>query len=249
MTDDEVRESWNRKASEWHAHVGRDGDSNRRLNSDPVLWRMLGDVRGLRVLDAGCGTGYLTAQLARSGARVVAIDIAPAMIEIARANVADVGGQVDVRLDDGQTLATVADASIDRVVSNYVLMDLPDHEAALRAIARVLVPGGWAVAVFLHPCFDVPDGPERTGTGIRYAWPRPYADRWGFRCTWGPFSSDFIAFHRPLADWWRAIRAAGLVVDDFDEPMVAIDRADVPAEEIAKARWTSWSVAFRLRRP
>ena len=43
------------KAQEWHRQVGDDGDNNRRFNSDPVLWRFLGDVQNLDVLDAGCG--------------------------------------------------------------------------------------------------------------------------------------------------------------------------------------------------
>jgi len=52
---DDVREFWNRVADDWQIQVGSVGDVNRRLNSDPVLWKFAGDVRGLRVLDAGCG--------------------------------------------------------------------------------------------------------------------------------------------------------------------------------------------------
>lgn len=57
---DEVREFWNDVADDWRIQVGDDGDFNRRLNSDPVLWRFAGEVNGLTVLDAGCGTGYLS---------------------------------------------------------------------------------------------------------------------------------------------------------------------------------------------
>ena len=84
---DDVREFWNRVADDWQIQVGSDGDANRRLNSDPVLWKFVGDVRGLRVLDAGCGTGYLSIKLARHGAVVTGIDFAERMIAIARRNV------------------------------------------------------------------------------------------------------------------------------------------------------------------
>ena len=40
--DIEVREFWNQTAQDWHIHVGEDGDSNRLLNSDPILWTRLG---------------------------------------------------------------------------------------------------------------------------------------------------------------------------------------------------------------
>jgi len=49
------RELWDQKAEDWHRQVGDDGDLNRRLNSDPVLWRFLGSVGGLDVLYNNAG--------------------------------------------------------------------------------------------------------------------------------------------------------------------------------------------------
>jgi 2-polyprenyl-3-methyl-5-hydroxy-6-metoxy-1,4-benzoquinol methylase len=83
---EEIRNCWNLLADDWRVQVGADGDSNRRLNSDPVLWEFAGDVRGLAVLDAGCGTGYLSAKLRDRGARVTGVDLAGRMIEIARSD-------------------------------------------------------------------------------------------------------------------------------------------------------------------
>jgi 2-polyprenyl-3-methyl-5-hydroxy-6-metoxy-1,4-benzoquinol methylase len=59
---EEVRILWNRVADDWRMQVGDDGDSNRRLHSDPVLWAFVGDVRGLTVLDAGCAHGIFVTQ-------------------------------------------------------------------------------------------------------------------------------------------------------------------------------------------
>lgn len=244
----DVRESWDAKAEEWDRHVGEHGDGNRQLNSDPVLWRLLGEVAGKRVLDAGCGTGYLAVQLARRGAAVVGVDVSPRMVEVARRNVERAGVTVDLRVDDVEALATIADGAVDRVVSNYVLMDLADHEAALRALARVLRPGGVAVLVFLHPCFDVPAGPERLDGAVRYTWPWPYIERRRFTSRWGPFASEFITFHRSLSDYVRAMRAAGFTVDELDEPVVELGRTDVAPELVVRKRWTPYSIGFRLVR-
>jgi 2-polyprenyl-3-methyl-5-hydroxy-6-metoxy-1,4-benzoquinol methylase len=146
---EEARHSWNLLADGWRVQVGTEGDNNRRMNSDPVLWELAGDVRGLAVLDAGCGTGYLSGKLRDKGARVTGVDFAGRMIEIARA---DHPG-IDFRVDSCTELATCADGQFDLVVANYVLMDTPDLEATMRAFARVLKPGGAAVLVFSHPCF------------------------------------------------------------------------------------------------
>src|SRR5215468_9853307 len=146
---EEARQSWNLLAEHWRIQVGRDGNGNRRLNSDPVLWEFAGDVRGLAVLDAGCGTGYLSGKLRDRGAHVTGVDFAGRMIEIARA---DHPG-IDFRVDSCTVLATCEDEQFDLVVANYVLMDTPDLGATVRAFARVLKPGGGAVLVFSHPCF------------------------------------------------------------------------------------------------
>lgn len=82
---DRTRDFWNRIADDWYVQVGDEGDSNRILNSDPVLWDLAGEVAGLKVLDAGCGTGYLSRQLHELGAHVTGVDFSERMCEIASA--------------------------------------------------------------------------------------------------------------------------------------------------------------------
>ena len=141
---EETRAFWNRVADDWQIQVGDDGDGNRILNSDPVLWQFAGDVRGLSVLDAGCGTGYLSRKLHDRGAQVTGVDFSQRMIEIARAN----HPQIDFHVDSCTELRTCRDEQFDMVVANYVLMDVSDLEAAMQAFSRVLKPGGAAVLVF-----------------------------------------------------------------------------------------------------
>lgn len=248
MSTIDARASWDAKADEWDRWVGEEGDGNRRLVSDPVLWRMLGDVRGLDVLDAGCGTGYLSVKLARAGARVRAVDWSPAMVELARRNAARAGVEVDIAVDDVAALATVPDASVDRIASNYVVMDAPDLDGCARAFARVLRPGGRAVVVIIHPCFGVPGGPERRDDGaLVYTWTRSYFERAPVEERWGPFATPFVFHHRPLGDYWRALRAAGLQVVDLDEPVVSATRPpDLDEARWGRARRTPQSLALAL---
>ncbi|MEQ8787576.1 MAG: class I SAM-dependent methyltransferase [Pirellulaceae bacterium] len=245
---DETRDFWNAVADDWRIQVGDDGDANRRLNSDPVLWRMAGDVRGLDVLDAGCGTGYLTGKLLERGAHVVSVDFAPRMIDIARA--AHPAG--DFRVDSCTELRTLDDGSIDVIVSNYVLMDTPDLEAAVRAFHRVLRPGGAAVLVFSHPCFPQGRAAETDdGGGLLYRWDASYFERQ--KCVdppWAQFRSDFIWFHRPLSDYWKAFTTAGFEVVDFEEPRLTADRLHLADSDRTRQAFQTrpCSVAFQLRK-
>ena len=244
---DDVREFWNRVADDWQIQVGSDGDANRRLNSDPVLWKFVGDVRGLRVLDAGCGTGYLSIKLAKHGAVVTGIDFAERMIAIARRN--DPTG--DFRVDSCSDLATVSDADFDLVVSNYMLMDTPDLHGTMKAFHRVLKPGGVAVLIFSHPCFPAGRAtPSRGHDGVTYVWDFPYfKTRKYVDPPWAHFRSEFTWFHRPLSDYWRAFIETGFAVVDFEEPRVTEDRYHlVQTKALKKSLACPYSVAFKLQK-
>ncbi len=104
-----TRELWNRKAREWEEWIGSKGDQNRRFQSDPVLWELLGDISGLTILDSGCGTGYLSLQMGNKGAHVIGVDFSPRMIEIARERAGENPDHVDFRVDSSSTLETIHD--------------------------------------------------------------------------------------------------------------------------------------------
>jgi SAM-dependent methyltransferase len=246
---EEARRCWNRLADDWRIQVGADGDSNRRMNSDPVLWEFAGDVRGLAVLDAGCGTGYLSGKLRDKGAVVTGVDFAERMVQIARA---DHPG-IDFRVDSCTELATLADGQFDLAVANYVLMDTPDLDAVLRAFHRVLKPGGAAVLVFSHPCF--PQGTatvSEDGREVSYRWDFPYFEP--TKCTdppWAHFKEEFLWFHRPLSDYWKAFAAAGFLVVGFEEPRVTEERYHLAESErkLTNSKTRPYSVAFKLVKP
>lgn len=96
---------------------------------------------GQHVLDLGCGTGGVAEIVARSGATVVGIDLAPGLIEIARERAADRGLSIDYRVGDCESL-DVEDGSFDAVGSSVGIMFSPDHEATASELARIVRPGG-----------------------------------------------------------------------------------------------------------
>src|SRR6201981_2378381 len=93
---------------------------------------------GMSVLELGCGTGYFTRELARSRADVVAIDVSPELLEIAKANHS--APNVRYEIQNAYEL-NYPDAVFDSVVGSSVLHHL-EIEESLREIYRVLKPGG-----------------------------------------------------------------------------------------------------------
>jgi trans-aconitate methyltransferase len=110
------------------------------LASDLVLW--LRPNPGEHILDLGCGTGTLTAQIARLGAHVTGVDSSPDMIAAAREKYAELRFEVA----DGQALAF--NAEFDAVFSNAALHWMRHADSVVRGVERALRPGGRFIAEF-----------------------------------------------------------------------------------------------------
>jgi trans-aconitate methyltransferase len=100
------------------------------------LLELLEPLAGERILDVGCGTGHLTAQIAASGAEVVGLDASVSMVAQARQNFP----KLKFQLADARDFQV--DAPFDAVFSNAALHWVREPEAAIACMARVLKPGG-----------------------------------------------------------------------------------------------------------
>jgi len=99
-------------------------------------------VAGARALDVGCGGGLLTESLARAGARVTGVDLAPTMIESARLHALDSGLSIDYRVDDAAALLATQAGKFDLVTCMEMLEHVPDPAATLTVLGALVRPGG-----------------------------------------------------------------------------------------------------------
>jgi 2-polyprenyl-6-hydroxyphenyl methylase/3-demethylubiquinone-9 3-methyltransferase len=99
-------------------------------------------LQGARVIDVGCGGGLLAESLARAGAHVTAIDLAPGMIDVAKLHAAASGLDIDYRLESIEAVAARASNAFDIVTCMEMLEHLPDPGAMIRQQAMLLKPGG-----------------------------------------------------------------------------------------------------------
>jgi ubiquinone/menaquinone biosynthesis C-methylase UbiE len=194
---------------------------------DPALFARIGPLSpGTRVLDLGCGNGYISRRLARSGARVVGIDRSSELIERARAREAAEPLGVVYHQADAAHLPMLSDAEFDLGVANMSLMDFENAAGAIREMGRVVAPAGRFVFSISHPCFDVdtrsdyvvdattnPPAVFRKVAGYR----EPHSDTYRWSLSDGR-EVRTVGYHRPLSWYVKQLRTARFVILDGEEP-------------------------------
>ena len=173
---------------------------------------LLGDVAGKDVVELGCGTAYVSAWLARRGARPVGVDLTAEQLETARAMQAKHGLEFPLVHSSAEDVP-LPDASFDLAVSEYGASIWCDPDLWIAEAARLLRPGGELVflvngtlAMLTSPDVDpvVPSGTELL---------RPYFGM----CRFEWQSEDSIDFHLGYGDWIRVLRSHGFEVEALVE--------------------------------
>jgi len=184
----------------------------------PAIRALLGDVRGLDVLDAGCAAGEHSAWLVEHGARVVAVDGSAAMVELARKRL---GARRVLHADLAEPLP-LEDASFDCVLSSLTLHYLEEWTGVLGEFARVLRKPGRFLFSMHHPFVTGRDVGDYHAVSL-------IEERWkGFADT--PVPVRF--YHRPLQRVIGDLLRAGFTLRGIVEPQPTAE-ADVRDPRLA----------------
>ena len=122
-----------------------DGEFKPLHKLNPVRARYVAErtqLAGAHALDVGCGGGLLSESLARAGATVTAIDLAPGMVETARLHALDSGLTIDYQMESAERLANTRAGRFDVVTCMEMLEHVPDPAAAVAVLAALTRPGG-----------------------------------------------------------------------------------------------------------
>jgi 2-polyprenyl-3-methyl-5-hydroxy-6-metoxy-1,4-benzoquinol methylase len=187
------------------------------------------------VLDAGCGEGYLSRILARSGAMATGVDSSARLIEAARTqNLTD---KLPISFD----IASVdelpyQDNTFDLVVCNHLMNDLHDPSKAISEFARVLRSGGRLIILMLHPCFYNKHAERDQATNGLIA-----ASYFETRNIEQTFEVDGLtspvantAWFRPLEFYTEELRKSGFAITSLTEPHPS------PEQVRTDSWWRKW---------
>ena len=196
-----------------------DGAALRAWQQEEIHWGVfgvpereveaLGEVAGLDVVELGCGTAYLSAWLARRGARPVGVDVTPAQLETARRCQRELGLEFPL-IEANAEEVPLPDASFDLAVSEFGASLWCDPYRWIPEAARLLRVDG--SLVFLHPTplvtISYPDvGDPST------EFQRPYFGL--HRIEWGP--EDGVEFQLTYGEWIRVLRDSGFEIERLIE--------------------------------
>jgi ubiquinone/menaquinone biosynthesis C-methylase UbiE len=217
ITSTPVEADWDGIA-DWYAELVRGGSAMHQFSRDILLDALSSGIPGRDVLDVGCGEGIVSRALAAAGARVVGID--PTRTLIDHAETAERARPVGViyRVDDGTTLDTVADSSVDGVTAALSLNNIADLDAALGSVRRVLRPNGFLAFTVPHPCFDAP-GTETisTSSGMRRV-VGDYFDEGHWRSAHPHSVRRAGNYHRTISTYITAVLDHGFALRSCEEP-------------------------------
>jgi SAM-dependent methyltransferase len=172
----------------------------------PAMLRLAGDVSGRRILDAGCGSGPLSAALRAKGAVVTGFDASAAMVDLARQRLGD---DADLHVADLGAPLAFADAAFDDVVASLVLHYLEDWSGPLAELRRVLKPGGRLILSVIHPSVYAIVYPEADYFALT-----KYSEEY----TFDGQSAVLTYWHRPLHAITDAFAVAGFRIATVSEP-------------------------------
>ena len=232
----ETREIWDQKADFWDERMG-EGNAFQRVLVGPATERLLATRPGEVVADICCGNGVFARRLAQLGASVVAADFSPRFIARARARTSEHAGRIEYRVVDATDevqLLGLGEGRFDAAVYNMALMDMTTIEPLLRAVPRLLKPGGRFVFAVPHPCFNNNETrmslerEDREGTLIeRYAVQvANYLHQSPVMGAGMPGEPmPLYYFRRSLGELLGACFAAGLAMDGIEEPAFPHDPA------------------------
>jgi 2-polyprenyl-3-methyl-5-hydroxy-6-metoxy-1,4-benzoquinol methylase len=203
----QIISSWNSNAQAWSDAIRTSSIASRKLVTDKAIVDAAASISPRRVLDIGCGEGWLARALNALGMDVAGVDVVPDLI--ARAAALG-GGDFQVRDYDCIAKRQWRHEPFDAIVCNFSLLGKVSVDSLLAALPHYLAGPGHLIIQTLHPIAACGDA--------------PYEDGWRAG-SWQGFGSDFSDpapwYFRTVESWSELLKASGFEIVECREPCAA----------------------------
>jgi SAM-dependent methyltransferase len=201
---EQLQRSWIANAAAWTDAVRKQSIESRRLVTDAAMISAVVELHPRRVLDLGCGEGWLSRALASHGIAVTGIDASAPLIHAAQ----ELGGGEFMTLTYEEIVAdpTRLGAKFDAIAANFSILD-DRAEDLLRALRSALAENGRLSIQSVHPLF--------LGNDV------PYIDGWRtetFAAMPGEWHESMPWYFRTVGTWTRTLANSGYTIAEIREP-------------------------------
>lgn len=205
--EEHILQSWARNADNWIDVISREKIESRKLVTNRAIVETILKYHPLKVLDLGCGEGWLARSLNQQGIETIGVDGTEGLILSARVQG---GGQYEVlSYEDIIAGSPLPGAPFEGIAINFSLFTEDSTGTLLQALKRSLSPGGMIFIQTLHPYFQIDKG-----QAYRSQW---YDNSWdGLE---GGFTEPHHWFCRTMGDWLNLFVAQGFQLVELQEPL------------------------------
>jgi len=217
LCENDVKKEWDNSAKAWADFVRTGKDHDREELNNPAAFELIGNIKGLTVLDLACGEGYNTRILAKKGAKATGTDFSPKQIELAVQEEKKENLGIKYKVMDAANLTSLPDNCFDLVTCFMALQDIENYRKAISETSRVLKPSGRFIFTIPHPCFEkMTVNGKRIDAADAYFGETKFPINWNMKRLSTPFKT--ISFHRTLTDYFDALNKSRLHVSKLVEP-------------------------------
>ncbi len=216
--------------AEWYDHYLQDRPVYTEVIL-PNLLELVGKFPGENICDLACGQGWVARELARRGAQVTGIDLAPQLLALAQRYEEQESLGILYLQGDAQHADPLSDSSFTGCVCVMALTNIPDLQAVFQTARRILKPGGWFVFAIPHPCFETPHAqwtplphPEQA---IARIVTRYFDERHWFSSNPDGVRGRVGEHHRMLSTYLNALSVAGFALERAIEPRPSVRQAEL----------------------
>jgi 2-polyprenyl-3-methyl-5-hydroxy-6-metoxy-1,4-benzoquinol methylase len=211
--EQEIIESWYSNAAPWTRAIRAASIASRKLITDQAIIAAVSSVACRRILDIGCGEGWLARALSDLGMSVTGVDVVPELIAQAGATPrTGASGSVAFHVQDYASIANRQwrGGVFDAAVCNFSLLGRESVDSLIAALPHYLAEPGYLIIQTLHPVVACGE--------------QPYQDGWRAG-SWRGFSSDFRHpapwYFRTLGTWTAMLQQCGFDIIECREPKAA----------------------------
>jgi len=201
------RNSWDRFAKDYDKKVSDSGDMYHKNYLNPLIFKLLGDIKNKKILDLACGNGYFSRLLADKHAIVTGVDYSKELISIAKNNT-----KIKFFVGSAENLSFLKNNSFDFIICNMSFHDIKNISKTIEGCSKLLKKRAKLIFSIPHPVFSLSEFVEEKG---KYS--RKIIHYMSELTLDHPFYKGLKHYHRPIEYYTKLLFKNKFVISNFYE--------------------------------